>query len=205
MAQIIKHRRGSLEALSTVTGSLQKGEIVIASGSSNLNVTNGASIVFAVPEDGQVQAINRFLVGDSIPNSFAASTYNGLVKGVPYYASGSKTLYLLGSDGNTAINLEGNILPFSASVDYRLDVVESSIGGGGELGSRVAGLEAQTGSYATTGSNTFVDDQIISGNIVLGNNGQIQIQSNTADTLFGMYDGNSILGAYYQMLSLIHI
>ncbi len=37
MAQIIKHRRGSLEALSAVTSSLQKGEIVIASGSSNLN------------------------------------------------------------------------------------------------------------------------------------------------------------------------
>lgn len=62
MAQIIKHRRGSLESLSAVTSSLQKGEIVIASGSSNLTVTNGASVVFAVAETGQVQAINRFLM-----------------------------------------------------------------------------------------------------------------------------------------------
>ncbi len=92
MAQIIKHRRGSLEALSAVTSSLQKGEIVIASGSSNLTVTNGASIVFAVPENGQVQAVNRFLVGASAPNTFAAGTYNGMLKGVPYYASGSSTL-----------------------------------------------------------------------------------------------------------------
>ncbi len=96
MAQIIKHRRGSLEALSAVTSSLQKGEIVIASGSSNLSVTNGSSIVFAVPENGQVQAVNRFLVGDNAPNTFAAGTYNGMLKGVPYYASGSSTLYLLG-------------------------------------------------------------------------------------------------------------
>ena len=92
MSQIIKHIRGSLEALSAVTSSLQKGELVIASGSSNLSVTNGASIVFAVPENGQVQAVNRILVGDAAPNTFAAGTYNGMMKGVPYYASGSSTL-----------------------------------------------------------------------------------------------------------------
>jgi len=147
MAQIIKHRRGSLEALSAVTSSLQKGEIVIASGSSNLSVTNGASIVFAVPENGQVQAVNRVLRGTNAPSNFAASTYNGLVDGVPYYASGSSTLYLLGSDGNEAINLVGNIQPFSASVDSRLDSLETSIGGGGAgIGARVAALEATSAS-----------------------------------------------------------
>jgi len=77
MAQIIKHRRGSLEALSVVTSSLQKGEIVIASGSSNLSVTNGASIVFAVPENGQVQAVNRVLRGTNAPSTFSSATYNG--------------------------------------------------------------------------------------------------------------------------------
>jgi len=146
MAQIIKHRRGSLEALSAVTSSLQKGEIVIASGSSNLSVTNGASIVFAVPENGQVQAVNRVLRGTNAPSNFASSTYNGLVDGVPYYASGSSTLYLLGSDGNEAINLVGNIQPFSASVDSRLDSLESSIGGGTGIGARVAALEATSAS-----------------------------------------------------------
>ena len=147
MAQIIKHRRGSLEALSAVTSSLQKGEIVIASGSSNLSVTNGASIVFAVPENGQVQAVNRVLRGTNAPSNFASSTYNGLVDGVPYYASGSSTLYLLGSDGNEAINLVGNIQPFSTSVDSRLDSLETSIGGGGTgIGARVANLEAVSAS-----------------------------------------------------------
>ena len=142
MAQIIKHRRGSLESLSAVTSSLQKGEIVIASGSSNLSVTNGSSLVFVVPENGQVQATNRFLVGNEIPNNFSGSTYNGLVKGVPYYASGSSTLYLLGSDTNEAINLVGNIQPFSTSVDSRLDIIETSLGGGGTgIGARVTNLE----------------------------------------------------------------
>ena len=146
MAQIIKHRRGSLEALSAVTASLQKGEIVIASGSSNLSVTNGASIVFAVPENGQVQAVNRFLVGANAPNTFPAGTYNGLVKGVPYYASGSSTLYLLGEGANEIPNLVGNIQPFSTSVDSRLDSLESSIGGGTGIGARVSALEATSAS-----------------------------------------------------------
>ncbi len=83
MAQIIKHRRGSLEALSAVTASLQKGELVIASGSTNITASNGASIVFAVPESGSVQAVNRFLIGTAAPNVFPAGIYNGMLKGVP--------------------------------------------------------------------------------------------------------------------------
>ena len=167
MAQIIKHRRGSLEALSAVTASLSKGEIIIASGSSNLSVNNGSSIVFAVPENGQVQAVNRFLIGDNAPNVFSAGTYNGMLKGVPYYASGSSTLYLLGEGSNDIPNLVGNISVFSQSVDSRLDAVEAQVGGGGggSLSSRVAGLESFTGSYATTGSNTFVGNQTISASL----------------------------------------
>ena len=146
MAQIIKHRRGSLEALSAVTASLSKGEIIIASGSNNLTVNNGSSIVFAVPENGQVQAVNRFLIGDNVPNTFAAGTYNGMLKGVPYYASGSATLYLLGEGSNDVPNLVGNISVFSASVDSRLDSVEASLGGGGDIGSSVTQLNTFTAS-----------------------------------------------------------
>jgi len=152
MAQIIRHRRGSLEALSAVTSSLVKGELVIASGSSNLTVTNGSSLVFAVPENGQVQATNRFLVGDAAPNTFAGATYNGLVKGVPYYASGSSTLYLLGTDGNEAINLVGNIQPFSASVSASINALSQSIGSG-TIGSSVTQLNAFTASSAIKFAN----------------------------------------------------
>jgi hypothetical protein len=151
MAQIIKHRRGSLEALSAVTSSLQKGELVIASGSSNLTVTNGSSLVFVVPADGQVQATNRFLMGDAVPNSFAGSTYNGLVKGVPYYASGSSTLFLLGTDGNEAINLVGNIQPFSSSVAASINALSSSIGSG-TIGNSVSLLNSFTASQETKDS-----------------------------------------------------
>jgi hypothetical protein len=149
MAQIIKHRRGSLEALSAVTSSLQKGELVIASGSSNLTVTNGSSLVFVVPENGQVQATNRFLIGDAVPNSFAGATYNGLVKGVPYYASGSSTLFLLGTDGNEAINLVGNIQPFSASVATSFSASNASIT------SLSASVASVTGDFSSSVATSF--------------------------------------------------
>jgi hypothetical protein len=175
MAQIIKHRRGSLESLSAVTSSLQKGEIVIASGSSNLTVTNGSSLVFAVPENGQVQATNRFLIGDSAPNTFSAGTYNGMVKGVPYYASGSATLYLLGSGGNDAINLEGNISSFSSSVATSINALSASIGGGSIgnsvtlLNSFTSSQESKNSTLATyTGSvdTKFTEIGVVSGSLI---------------------------------------
>lgn len=165
MAQIIKHRRGSLEALSSVTGSLQKGELVIASGSSNITASNGSTIVFAVPESGSVKAVNRVLRGTNAPNIFSASVYNGMMDGVPYYASASSTLYLLGSDSNEAINLVGNIQPFSTSVDSRLDAVETSIGGGASgsvgIGDRVASLEIASASLNAFSASQLSKDSTL--------------------------------------------
>jgi len=161
MAQIIKHRRGSLESLSAVTSSLQKGELVIASGSSNLSVTNGASIVFAVPENGQVQAVNRVLVGDAAPNTFAAGTYNGMMKGVPYYASGSSTLYLLGEGANEIPNLVGNIQPFSASVATSINALSSSIGSG-TIGQSVAALN----TFSASANSRFTEIGVVSGSLI---------------------------------------
>ena len=151
MAQIIKHRRGSLESLSTVTGSLQKGEIVIASGSTNLTASNGNSIAFIVPADGTVQATNRIIRGTTAPNVFPASTYNGMLNGVPYYASASAilpTLYLLGGGANEAIDLVGNIQPFSASVATSINALSASIGSG-TIGTSVNLLNTFSASVLT--------------------------------------------------------
>jgi uncharacterized coiled-coil protein SlyX len=164
MAQIIKHRRGSLEALSAVTSSLQKGEIVIASGSSNLTVTNGASLVFAVPENGQVQAVNRVLVGASAPNTFSSATYNGMLKGVPYYASGSSTLYLLGEGANEIPDLTGNISNFSSSVAVSINALSASIGGG-SIGSAVTALNTFTASQEAKNSTLATYTASVDGHI----------------------------------------
>ena len=147
MAQLIQHKRGRLERLSTITGSLQKGEILIVTGSSNITSSNGSAILFAATESGSVQATNTFIIGSSAPNVFPTSTYGGLVNGVPYYDSGSGTLYLLGGDGNTAINLTGNISAFSASVATSFSASNASIA-------------SVTGDFSSSVAQTFATQSL---------------------------------------------
>ena len=185
MAQIIKHRRGSLEALSAITSSLQKGEIIISSGSSNITSTNGSSIVFAVTESGSVQAANRIIRGTGIPNVFSSSIYNGMVDGVPYYASGSSTLYLLGSDSNEAINLVGNIQPYSASAAQALTSLSQSVYSGniwqltGSAYNTINNLEI-TGGIAVSGT-------INADNMTVGIPSSNQWQSNLSGSYFNNF------------------
>jgi hypothetical protein len=126
MSQILKLKRGSLERLSTITGSLQKGEVIFASGSSNISANNGSSITFVTVESGSIQAVNRVMKGDVAPQ-LTASQYIGIIDGIPFYASGSKSLVLLSSSGNEVINLEGNISNFSASVALAFSASNASI------------------------------------------------------------------------------
>ena len=185
MAQIIKHRRGSLESLSAITSSLQKGEIIISSGSSNITSTNGSSIVFAVVESGSVQATNRIIRGTGIPNVFSSSTYNGMVDGVPYYASGSSTLYLLGSDRNEAINLVGNIQPYSSSVSASFNSLSASVAAGN--------IWQQTGSAYNTINNleitggVAVSGTINADNMTVGIPSSNQWQSNLSGSYFNNF------------------
>ena len=125
MSQILKLKRGSLERLSLITGSLQKGEVIFASASINIPASNGSSILFATTESGSIQASNRIMktTGSTAPD-LSNAVYHGLIDGIPYYTSGSATLHLLSANGNEAINLVGNIQPFSSSVDSRLDSIE---------------------------------------------------------------------------------
>ena len=174
MAQLIQHKRGRLERLSTITGSLQKGEILIVTGSSNITSSNGSAILFAATESGSVQATNRFIIGSSAPNVFPTSTYGGLVNGVPYYDSGSGTLYLLGGDGNTAINLTGNISTFSASVATSFSASNASIASiTGDFSSSVAqtfatqslNLSTLSSSVATSFSSSLASQTQLSSSI----------------------------------------
>ena len=193
MAQIIKNRRGSLERLSAATSSFQKGELIIVSGSSNITATNGSSILFAATESGSVQAVNRFLMGTNAPNIFSSSVYNGLVKGVPYYASGSSTLYLLGSDKNDIPDLTGNISNFSSSVANSINALSASIGGG-SIGNSVTLLSSKTGSYATTGSNVFVGNQTISGSFQLASSAStFLIEGNSFSQTYLTTNGTLVL------------
>ena len=199
MAQIIKHKRGSLQSLAAVTSSLQKGELIIASGSSLLSSSqNGSSIVFAVVESGSVQAVNRIMRGTgSVAPIFSSSIYNGMVDGVPYYASGSKTLFLLGGDTNTAIDLTGNIGTFSGSVAASVTSLSASIAANTGIFTPTASVSTVTGSAYRTQNDLEITGSVrVSGtidpdNVTVGTPSSNAWQSNLNGSYFNNFNSET--------------
>ena len=106
MAQIIKHRRGSID--SVVATSAKKGELIMATGS--IGNMNGPWIFIGHTDgvNGGYNSVSKIYQGTSAP-SITVGSYGSTIDGTPFYATGNKTLYILSKDGNTAIDLTGNI------------------------------------------------------------------------------------------------
>lgn len=106
MAQIIKHRRGSIGQLKDVTAKV--GELVMATGS--INDLNGPFIFIGETENaaGGYRAVSKLYSGNNAP-TISNVSYGTVLDGTPFYAAGNQTLYILSSGGNTALDLTGNI------------------------------------------------------------------------------------------------
>jgi hypothetical protein len=113
MAQIIKHRRGSLEILKNTTA--RNGELIIATGS--ISDLQGPFIFIGSPAIGDegvagaFKAVSKLYQGANAP-TISAGTYGSTLDGTPFYASGENKLYILNNDGaggNVKLNLVGNI------------------------------------------------------------------------------------------------
>jgi hypothetical protein len=113
MAQIIKHRRGSLEILKNTTA--RNGELIIATGS--ISDLHGPFIFIGSPAIGDegvagaFKAVSKLYQGANAP-TISAGTYGSTLDGTPFYASGENKLYILNNDGaggNVKLNLVGNI------------------------------------------------------------------------------------------------
>jgi len=106
MAQIIKHRRGSISQLKDVTA--KAGELVMATGS--INDLNGPFIFIGESENavGGYRPVSKLYSGNQAP-AISSLAYGTVLDGTPYYAVGNETLYILASGGNTALDLTGNI------------------------------------------------------------------------------------------------
>ena len=106
MAQIIKHRRGSINQLKDVTA--KAGELVMATGS--INDLNGPFIFIGETENavGGYRSVSKLYSGNQAP-TISSLSYGTVLDGTPYYSAGNETLYILSSNGNTALDLTGNI------------------------------------------------------------------------------------------------
>lgn len=106
MAQIIKHRRGSITQLKDVTARI--GELVVATGS--ISDLNGPMVFVGETEGvaGAYRPLSKIYQGSTAP-TITVGSHGSVIDGTPFYATGNKTLYILSKDGNTDIDLTGNI------------------------------------------------------------------------------------------------
>ena len=112
MAQIIKHRRGSIDSVKATT--TRNGEVLIASGSiSDLAgpfVFVGSPVASDEGVAGAFKPTSKIYSGTNAP-TIGVGTYGSILDGTPFYASGDESLYILNNDGvgNDKIDLTGNI------------------------------------------------------------------------------------------------
>ena len=100
MAQIIKHRRGSLESVASATK--RAGELLVVTGSAGITAANGNSILFVGIDGSTVTPANKILQGTSVPNLSGAS-YDTSIDGLPYYDTAAQKLYILNKGGNVEV------------------------------------------------------------------------------------------------------
>ena len=112
MAQIIKHRRGSIDSVKGTT--TRNGEILVASGSiSDLSgpfVFIGSPVSSDEGVQGAFKPTSKIYQGTAAP-TIAVGSYGSILDGTPFYASGNQSLYTLNSDaiGNQRLDLTGNM------------------------------------------------------------------------------------------------
>jgi hypothetical protein len=106
MAQIIKHRRGSVDSLASATA--KKGELVMATGS--VGNMNGPWIFVGETEGsaGAFRTLSKIYQGSSAPD-LTGGTYGSTLNGTPFYGSTNQSLYILSNAGNVTMDLTGNI------------------------------------------------------------------------------------------------
>jgi cytoskeletal protein CcmA (bactofilin family) len=113
MAQIIKHRRGQLSGVKSLTA--RNAEFIIASGS--ISDLNGPFVFIGSPNGtdegvaGAFKSVSTIYQGTAAP-TITAGSYGSILDGTPFYASGNESLYILNNDGaggNTRLDLTGNI------------------------------------------------------------------------------------------------
>jgi predicted acyltransferase (DUF342 family) len=151
MAQIIKHRRGSITALKDVTA--RKGEFVVATGS--IETMNGPWVFVGDDEiAGGYKVTSKIYEGSTVP-TIAAGSYGTVLDGTPFYSTTDEALYVLAAAGNRKIDLTGNMEGKTISNITINSLTGSNVNINGDI----------TGSNLRLSGNANID-----GNIVLGGN-----------------------------------
>ena len=169
MAQIIKHRRGSLSQIKDVTARVS--ELIMATGS--IGDLNGP-MVFIGSDDGVAggyKSVSKIYQGSVAP-TISVGSHGSTIDGTPFYASGNKSLYILDKDGNNKIDLTGNIEGNTIS------------------GVTITNLSGTTATFDTINLNTIAFTGLTAGRVVyVGQTGSLH-----DDADFNWDSGSNQLG-----------
>lgn len=203
MAQIIKHRRGSVSALKDVTANI--GELVMATGS--IGDFNGP-IVFVgdAAVAGGYKPVSKIYQGSSAP-TISVGSHGSTMDGIPFYSTNDKTLYILDKSGNSDIDLTGNIEGNTISGVTITSLTGSHANVTNITGTTISGSNVRVSSNLNvtgdiSGSNMYLTgNAIVDGNITLG--GNITIGDQTTDIIqFGGEVSSSILPKVHNAFDL---
>jgi len=152
MAQIIKHRRGSLESISGATK--RAGELLVVTGSAGISAVNGSSLLFVGIDGSTATPANKVLQGTSVPNLSGAG-YDTSIDGIPFYDTAAQKLYILNKGGNVEVSATANtggtgIVSSSAQVTELLPV--GTVSGSSQVVGILSSLNTFSGSQETKNS-----------------------------------------------------
>lgn len=182
MAQIIKHRRGSITQLKNVTA--RAGEMVVATGS--IGTMNGPWVFIGADEiAGGYNPISKIYEGSTVP-TIAAGSFGTTVDGTPFYSTTDEALYVLAAGGNRKIDLTGNIEGNTIA-----NVTITSLTG---TNANVTNITGGTGNFTTALSASHFR---VSNSVYVGGDSQFIgniTGSNLKLTGNANIDGNIVLG-----------
>jgi len=161
MAQIIKHRRGSIGDVKGIT--TRNGELLIASGS--ISDLSGPFVFIGSPAStdegvaGAFKPTSKVYSGANAPD-IPAATYGSILDGTPFYASSDESLYVLNNDGvgNQRLDLTGNIEGNTVA-----NMTITSLTGSNANVTNVTG-----GTVTVTGNQTIGGTLGVTGNTAVG-------------------------------------
>jgi predicted acyltransferase (DUF342 family) len=192
MAQIIKHRRGSIGSVKTTTA--RNAELIVASGS--ISDLSGPFVLIGSPTltdegvAGAHVAVSKIYTGTNAP-TIATATYGSVLDGTPFYSTADQTLYVLGNagaGGNTNMDLTGNLEGRSVT-KLTIDQLNGSVN---VTGSVIVSNNISASGDISASNLELQGNANIKGNITLG--GNINIGNQNSDLIvFGGEVSSSIL------------
>ena len=166
MAQIIKHRRGSLESIGAATK--RAGELLVVTGSAGISAVNGSSLLFVGIDGSTATPANKVLQGTSVPNLSGAG-YDTSIDGIPFYDTVAQKLYILNKGGNLEVKATANtggtgIVSSSAQVTELLPV--GTVSGSSQVVGILSSLNTFSGSQETKNSTLATYTQSVDADLV---------------------------------------